>query len=55
MYSRGVDQFGRWKKGVQLLSRMAARMRSKAFVALSIAKAERAVGRKIKAAREKGR
>lgn len=44
----------RWFKLLQLLPRVVARMRSQASARAAIAKAERAVRRKIKAARDAG-
>jgi hypothetical protein len=51
MYRRKKDQADRWPKVLLKLSRLYARMRSKALAYFAIAQAERAVRRKIEASR----
>lgn len=54
MFKRKIYHPGEWLRLLQLLPRVASRMRSQASARAAIARAEKAVRRKIKAARDAG-
>ena len=54
MFERQNYRLDRWVKVLRLLPRVVARMRSQASARIAIARAEKAVRRKIKAARDAG-